>query len=206
MNTDVFPPYNLPDAAIPWGREAQKRIIAGENSEVQLTQKVDNGLRATAGQLSALADQINGLSDVVVSLSEVVNALPVTVTETSQATGGSLTGSFETIASLTIPNPPGKTHASVTALGDAAYLDTLTGGLTTSYMRLRIDGVTSLEFAASKDAGVSQVNNILSGTFSRQVSGAEEIVIEFQARGLNGSAYPASIKNYANLTALVTFQ
>lgn len=58
VNRDVFPPYNLPDEAVPWGREAQKRIIAGENSEVQLTQKVDNGLRATAGQLSSLADQV----------------------------------------------------------------------------------------------------------------------------------------------------
>lgn len=62
-NTDVFPPYNLPDEAIPWGREAQKRIVAGEKSEVQLSQKVDNGLRATAGQLSTLASQVTELSE-----------------------------------------------------------------------------------------------------------------------------------------------
>lgn len=196
---DVFPPYNLPDEAVPWGREVQKRVIAGEDSEVQLTQKVDNGLRATAGQLSALADQINGLSDVI-------NALPVTITETSQFTGGGLTGSYTTVASVTIPAPTGKASASVTAIGNAAYLDTVTGGLTTSYMRILINGVVSLDFAASKDAGATQVNNVLSGTYSTRLLSPLGVTVDLQARGLNGSAFPPSFSNYANLTALVTFQ
>lgn len=61
-STDVFPPFNLPNEGVPWARAAQNRIVEGEISETQLAQKVDNGLRATSGQLAVLGSQINELT------------------------------------------------------------------------------------------------------------------------------------------------
>lgn len=58
---DVFPPNNLPGSSANWGRQVVRRIELGERSELQLSQKVDNGLRANAGQLAVLADQMNEL-------------------------------------------------------------------------------------------------------------------------------------------------
>lgn len=59
---DVFPRRNLPGAAEQWGRKVEDRIEAGESSEVQLTQVVNNMGRATAGQLAVLSRQIEVLS------------------------------------------------------------------------------------------------------------------------------------------------
>lgn len=59
---DVFPARNLPGLAEDWGRHIEKRVVEGENSDQQLSQKVDNGLRATAGQLAVLAGQIDELT------------------------------------------------------------------------------------------------------------------------------------------------
>src|SRR5690606_15865710 len=58
---DVFPPNNLPGSSANWGRQVVRRIELGERSELQLSQKVDNGLRANAGQLAVLADQMNDI-------------------------------------------------------------------------------------------------------------------------------------------------
>lgn len=58
---NVFPPRSLPGIAENWGRHVEQRIELGEKSEVQLAQKVDNGLRANEGQLSVLAEQMNEL-------------------------------------------------------------------------------------------------------------------------------------------------
>lgn len=59
---DVFPPRDLPGRAEEWGRQVERRIEAGESSEQQLDQKVDNGLRATGGQLAVLARQIDAIT------------------------------------------------------------------------------------------------------------------------------------------------
>lgn len=59
---DVFPPRDLPGRSEEWGRQVENRIEAGEKSEQQLEQKVDNGLRATGGQLAVLSRQIDALA------------------------------------------------------------------------------------------------------------------------------------------------
>lgn len=197
-NTDIFPPFNLPNEGIPWARTAQDRIIEGEISETQLAQKVDNGLRATSGQLAVLAQQIN-------SLTETILALPVTVSETVRSEGGSLSGSWSTLVQIELPVPTGKTTVALTAIGNAAYLDATTGGATSSYMRLAIGGAVSASFAASKDAGATQVNNVLSGTYSQTLSTSGAVTVALQAYGLNGAAFPARPTNYANLSVLATF-
>lgn len=67
---DVFPPRDLPGRAEEWGRQVERRIVSGESSEVQLEQKVDNGLRATGGQLAVLAEQLDLMHDAQRELEE----------------------------------------------------------------------------------------------------------------------------------------
>lgn len=72
---DVFPPRDLPGRAEEWGRQVENRIEAGEKSEQQLEQKVDNGLRATGGQLAVLSRQLDAVAaqqEFLLSLSTVV--------------------------------------------------------------------------------------------------------------------------------------
>lgn len=59
---DVFPRRNLPGEAEQWGRNVENRIEAGEDSETQLSQVVNNMGRATAGQLAVLSRQIGVLT------------------------------------------------------------------------------------------------------------------------------------------------
>lgn len=60
---DVFPPRDLPGRSEEWGRQVENRIEGGEKSEKQLEQKVDNGLRATGGQLAVLSRQLDLLTE-----------------------------------------------------------------------------------------------------------------------------------------------
>lgn len=60
---DVFPPRDLPGRAEEWGRQVERRIENGESSEEQLEQKVDNGLRATGGQLAVLSQQLDRITE-----------------------------------------------------------------------------------------------------------------------------------------------
>lgn len=63
MAEDVFPQRNLPPDAENWGREVENRIEGGEASELQLSQKLDNGLRSTAGQLAVVSSQMTELTE-----------------------------------------------------------------------------------------------------------------------------------------------
>lgn len=63
MAENVFPPRNLPGEAENWGREVENRIEGGEASELQLSQKLDNGLRSTAGQLAVVSSQMTELTE-----------------------------------------------------------------------------------------------------------------------------------------------
>lgn len=62
---DVFPSRNLPGLSENWGRHVENRIKLGESSELQLSQRVNNGLRANEGQLAVLSEQLNELYDTV---------------------------------------------------------------------------------------------------------------------------------------------
>lgn len=89
----------------------------------------------------------------------------------------------------------------------AAVLDQTSGGLTTSYGRIVIDGVASREFPAAKDAGSSAVNNVITATSSAvvDVSAATAVTITFQLQPLNPAAYPAHAQNFAQLAVIGSF-
>lgn len=58
---DVYPPRDLPGRADAWGRRVEDVDKSLFDTQVQLDQKVDNGLRATSGQLAVLAKQLDEL-------------------------------------------------------------------------------------------------------------------------------------------------
>lgn len=60
---DVFPRSNLPDAAVFWGREVERRIVEMETTVLGIEQNVLAQNRATAASLGALGRQIQGLAD-----------------------------------------------------------------------------------------------------------------------------------------------
>lgn len=61
-NLFVYPPRNLPGRAEDWGRAVEARDAQFEKDLGQAVQKMDNGLRATSGQLAVMAGQIDTLA------------------------------------------------------------------------------------------------------------------------------------------------
>lgn len=197
---DIFPRRNLPGGAEQWGRSVESRIEAGENSEVQLSQVVNNMGRSTAGQLAVLAGQID-------LLRETQELLPVTISDSSESSGFSVTGSWAPLASLSLLVPAGKSIANITAIANAQATDTVTGGITVSHLKLSIGGLESREFSASKDAAATQVINVLAGTQSRRYSVTPGSVVDVSVylKSLNPSAFPALPSNFALVTVIATF-
>lgn len=63
MSTDfVYPERNLPGRAENWGRAVEARDKILEKDLRQAVQKIDNGLRATGGQLAVIGTQIDLLA------------------------------------------------------------------------------------------------------------------------------------------------
>lgn len=63
MDQFVYPPRNLPGLAEDWGRAVEARDNIFEKVLTQATQRLDNGLRATAGQLAVISKQVSDLSN-----------------------------------------------------------------------------------------------------------------------------------------------
>lgn len=98
---DVFPPRDLPGRAEEWGRQVERRIESGEASEQQLEQKVDNGLRATGGQLAVLARQIDALTAQQVAITEQQLDL---AGRTSMSSADLVNRSYNSTSNNTLPN------------------------------------------------------------------------------------------------------
>lgn len=136
-----------------------------------------------------------------------VQRLPFQDFQIGQASGFALAAGFQTRATVSLTVPEGKQRLQVLAIGTAAVLDQTSGGLTTSYGRIVIDGVASRDFPAAKDAGSSAVNNVITATSSAvvDVSAATAVTITFQLQPLNPAAYPAHAQNFAQLAVIGSF-
>lgn len=60
---DVYPPRDLPGRADDWGRRVEAVSEDLYRSQVQLQQTLNNGQRATAGQLALLSRQLKRVTD-----------------------------------------------------------------------------------------------------------------------------------------------
>ena len=57
--TDVFPPRDLPDLAIDWGRKVESRVKSENTRLSQTRQTFENGARFVGGQLAVLSNQVD---------------------------------------------------------------------------------------------------------------------------------------------------
>lgn len=191
---DVFPPRGMP-GPVPenWARQVEDRVSSVETGLVQLQQNSSGDNRNMASQVEQLA--------------ALVRALPIQRSDNWRVGGIGITGTWTTYAAGGFQVPPGKTTASILAIGTAAVVDTTTGGLTTAYGRCVIGGSIGGESPAAKDAGASQVNNVITATHAASfpvIPGAT-LTFGLQLYGLNGSAYPARPNNYAQIAVVATF-
>lgn len=177
----------------PWGREVEDRIKALERAAARGSQ---DELHVNKGQSATLT-----------RLGQTVREMPFTDMGLDTITGFGLSAGWNTYATFNITVPEGKTYAEIFAFGNAAAVDLTTGGLTNAYMRLQIAGSTSQQFSAAKDAGVSAVNNVMSGGHVRSwtVSPGDLLAINLQINPLNAAAFSSSPGNYATLVAIALF-
>lgn len=193
MALDVYPPRNLPGSSEEWGRVVETRVDSNSEGLQGVRDSLQGLNRSTASSLQELARQIQ--------------ALPVTATNTVTDKGFAGAGAMTVRLTMTLTVPPGKSQATVFAVGNAAVVDTGgTGGLPVAYMDLQIDGETSPQYSASKDHGATAINNVLSGAFSRTVGGKSSIVVNLRIGSTNASAYPAMPGNYGNLSVIAVYE
>lgn len=170
---------------------------------------------SAGGDLGALLEKIGKLDKRLSDLespsgtqrAQAVRRLPFQDFRIGQSGGIGLAGGWGTYASVVLPVPAGRTKLQVLAIGTAAVLDQTSGGLTTSYGRILIDGVASREFPAAKDAGATLVNNVITATSAAviDVTGRADISVQFQLMPLNPAAYPPHAQNFAQLAVVGSF-
>lgn len=176
-----------------WARVVEERHIELETAVRAQQQASDGDNRAMASQIAGLA--------------AVINAMPLVSIQGVRNGGFGISSSYATYATVSFIVPAGKTTMNVMCIGSGAVLDATTGGITTAYGRCVIGSSVGGEFPASKDAGASQVNNVITsshtGTFS--VVPGSTIVVAFQMYGLSPTAFPARPSNFAQLSAQAVF-
>lgn len=209
---------------IPPGSQAFARAVIASIEELNTLRissaseqlATDKGLSAS---LQALSVQVNELSNQQAQLTTQQATLadqqdqltlqqqqiPITTSQVSTASNVSNNyATYQTRATLSFTIPANKNVANVFVVGNAQFLDTITGGLAVSYMRLRINGVNSPQFSAAKDAGASVVNNVLFGSFAAEVT-TTNFSVQLQTYATNATAYPTSSSNFYNLSVVVTY-
>lgn len=170
---------------------------------------------APGGDLGAILEEFRKLRREVADLktstgtqrAQAVKRLPFQDFQVGQASPIALAAGWNTYAVVTLPVPEGRTRLQVLAIGTAAVLDQTSGGLTTSYGRVLIDGIASRQFPAAKDAGATLVNNVITATSAAvvDVTGKTSISVAFQLQPLNPAAYPSHSQNFAQLAVIGSF-
>lgn len=171
--TYVYPQRNLPGLAETWGRAVEARDKIQERDLTQLSQKTDNALRATAGQLAVVATQIDTLTtqqaQVDSTVTELSNRSSHTATPANLSVSGNATvPPFPTATRNFTLTAPNVRRSAI--LGFSAGL-TNTGGSTTpvrAYVELLFDGTVvgrwdgSVPLATSAPTGWLETVNLFS--------------------------------------------
>lgn len=103
MDKFVYPPRNLPGLAEDWGRAAEARDNILAKEQVQLSQTVNNALRATGGQLAVISQQVDLLGVTVSDLSN-RRSYTASVPPVSQTNNTTVNPTF-TSQTFTLPAP-----------------------------------------------------------------------------------------------------
>lgn len=211
-----IPQSNLPANSQPWRRWIEANLVAilAWMPRISLTvlnnnKAVNSNLNRMSLALADLATQQADLASQQTQILSTIAALPVTLTDSGSATNFSTTStSLTTKATATVTVPAGKTRCQLIAVGGASIADTTTGGVATSSARIVINGTNGSTFAASKDAGASVVNNILTPSFSRSMTGltpGAALNVTIQLAVSNAGAFPAVASNMASVNIIAIF-
>lgn len=140
-DTFVYPPRNLPGRAEDWGRAVEARDKLAAKELTQAVQRMDNGLRATSGQLAVIAEQINTVTAQQEILSAQQATLSTTVSDLQSRSTSSTAPSDLTLIrgassgesgpatrAVAFPAPVGgRRNAIVVGSGSVAWTGTSTG-------------------------------------------------------------------------------
>jgi phage tail sheath gpL-like len=197
---DVYPRRNLPGTAEDWGRALETDVVGTKKALEIVGQNIGAQNRATAASLQELSRQIV--------------SLPVTLADSDTVSPiSSTTLAWVTKATVNLTVPENKTSCVLFAGASLALLDTVTGGIAAPpYARILVESTTALPISngvpATKDAGASNVNNVVSfsGTHSLSVTPGDTVTVELQVQVYHASAYgTASSSNFATLAVQATF-
>lgn len=184
---------------LPWARQTMERLASVESAVDRLATDLLASNKGLASALAALGKQIN--------------ALPIPASDANTQTPISATSaSWTTKAAVTLAVPGGKTMANISAVGSIALLDTVTGGVAAPPSARFLIGGASYPLAngvpATKDAGASQVNNVvtLGAATQLSVSGGGTVTVELQVSVPHSTAYATnSFANFATLSVQALF-
>lgn len=197
----VFPPRNLPGLAENWGRAVESQVNILDKEITQVSQTVDNGLRATAGQLSVIATQLDTLTQQQLVLqsqqAEIQNTIQRlsnagVVVENSSGTGSSGTGWYL--------NPPSVTAASLSGKFEVSIFGTATGAMSyysfscPGFVRTRIEG-SSLTARTSRISGAGGASTELTvyGSWIVTPTGSPGDAITFTAEALGTTSFSNTV-------------
>lgn len=201
----VYPPRNLPGLAENWGRSAEQRDNILAKDLTQLTQKVDNGQRATGGQLAVLASQIDALN---VTTSDLANRRSYTETPPNFSVTGNATVAPFPVASqtFTLPAPNIQRSASIgftatmtnsggTANSVSAFVELIYSGTVLSNTQISVPRPTS--------APPSWVDSINFFSFAQIPAGSDPVfTVRITRVGFTAVTTTLSI---TNMTAFIQY-
>lgn len=184
---------DLPPGSQPWKRSVDNSIAELQSGNQRSFQDMNNSLMALSNTVKVLGDQIT--------------ALPVVRVYGDTSNNFALTGTWDDYAAFSFLVPAGKVKVQAFVTVNAAALDTISGGAAVAYGRINFGGVLSNQFPASKDAGASVVNNVISGThyYNSNVLPGGRYTMKFEMYGTNPSAYPIQSQNFAVISANISF-
>lgn len=179
-----YPPFNLPNEAVKWGRAIQSGQESQAKNLSSLEQTVNNEARNTSGQLEVLSRQIQHLGDLTSNLIQLTDRLANAGEFYSDTSGGFHNGSGwrPSRPSITAMSLSGRFQVTVrgTAAGVMSYFTFSAPG----YARDRIIGGTAqAEVDRVSGAGGASTAMTVQGSWIASFAPGSEITFYGEAYG-----------------------
>lgn len=192
----MYPSRDLPGRAEEWGRAVEGRQRVAEQDAEQLRQKVDNGLRATAGQLETISQTLNQVVEqqgtIQATLDRLANAGEVSENVATTVSNGD----------VWYPSPPSVTMSSLSGRFEVSIFGTSTGAMSfysftaPGYPLSRITGSGANESERVSGAGGASSAFTVYGSWIVTPTSAvgDPVTFTAQARGTTAYSSTTSLK------------
>ena len=193
--TDIIPESGLGPQNGRWRQWVERSITGLQSGRGSSKNDTANSFKATNSSLQLLTKQIE--------------ALPIPRGFYVSTSNFGLSAGVKTLQQ-SISVPTGKTKVVLTAIGNVQVLDRTSGGVTVAYANLTAPSFSwsSPQVYASKDAGASAVNNIITPALGFQQTGltpGSSFTLYMNIDALNRSAFPVESSNFATITISAIF-